>query len=243
MSVRVGHRAGKDVSGRDFTAVGRALAAPVRSTVLNLLIDGSSRPAGELARAAGVRPSTASEHLAALVDAGFVVAEPRGRQRFFRLADARVADALETLGELCPPAPVVSLRQSREQARLARARLCYDHLAGRLGVAVTDAMVGRGWLGDGLVVTSAGRTGLVDRGVDVDAAGSGRRPLTRACPDWTERREHLAGALGAAVAGRFLAAGWVARRGSTRGLAVTEAGLVALADEWGVPADLLDVPC
>ena len=240
MGGRAARRTGKDVSGKDFTAVGRALAAPARSTMLNLLVDGSSRPASELAHAAGVRPSTASEHLTALADAGLVAVARRGRQRFYRLADVGVADALETLGRLCPPAPVVTLRQSAEAARLARARLCYDHLAGRLGVALTEAMAARGWLGDALVLTDAGQAGLSGAGIDVDAARSSRRPTTRACPDWTERREHLAGALGAAVATKFLGAGWVARRSGTRGLVVTDGGQAALADLWGVAAGTLD---
>jgi len=223
----------------DFSVVGRALAAPARSAMLDLLMDGSSRPASELAAVAAVQAPTASEHLGVLVDAGLVRVEPRGRQRLYRLTDATVGTALEQLGHLCPPTEVASLRHSREQRDLARARLCYDHLAGRLGVGVTDAFVARGWLnGPDLTVTDAGRAGLsntvVGVDVDIDALAGRRRPLSRACADWTERRPHLAGSLGAAVASVGFERGWIRRRRSGRGLDVTSAGERMLRDAWGV---------
>jgi len=128
----------------DFSIVGRALAAPARSAMLDLLMDGSSRPSSELATVAAVGAPAASEHLKVLVEAGLVRSEPRGRQRLYRLTDATVGAALEQLGHLCPQTKVASLRHSREQRDLARARLCYDHLAGRLGVGITDAFLTRG---------------------------------------------------------------------------------------------------
>lgn len=219
---------------RDFTAIGRALSAPVRSTCVNLLMDGSSRPASELAAAAGVKASTASEHLAVLVEAGILVCDPRGRQRFYRIADDGIAGALEQLGHLCPTVETTSYRQSRQARDLAHARLCYDHLAGRLGVALTDAMRSHQWLhGDELVVTAEGLGELAERGVDVEGLRRRSRPLSRACPDWTERRPHLAGALGASVAAVFLDRDWVRRRARSRGLEVTPAGVRALAEVWG----------
>src|SRR4051794_6394291 len=133
-------------TGKDFSPVGRALAAPARSVMLGVLMDGSRRPAGELAAAARIEASTASEHLAVLVAAGLVVCESHGRQRFYAVAGTSVADALEALGALCPQTVTASLRQSREARELADARLCYDHLAGQLGVEVTEAMVAEGWL-------------------------------------------------------------------------------------------------
>lgn len=218
---------------KDFTAIGRALAAPARSDILNLLMDGSTRPASELADAAGISASTASEHLAALLDAGLVDCSPAGRHRMYRLADGGVAAALEQLGHLCPDAPPLSYRRTREAESLAEARFCYDHLAGRLGVALTAAMVERGWLtAPDLDLTDAGRRALVARGVE---SPSGKRRATRPCVDWTERRPHLAGALGAAIGSRFLEEGWVRRIPGGRGLVVTPDGRRALA-EWGVPA-------
>ena len=117
---------------RDLSVIGHALAAPVRSTMLNLLMDGSQRPASELSTAAGVSASTASEHLRVLLDAGLIRCMPHGRHRFYALADEGVASALEQLGHLCPSTEPISYRQSRDARGLAQARLCYDHLAGQL---------------------------------------------------------------------------------------------------------------
>lgn len=223
----------------DFSAVGAALAAPARSAMLSALMDGSSRPASELAAAAGVRPSTASEHLAVLVGSGLLEVAAHGRHRYYRIADDGVADALERLGRLCPVTPVRSYRQSREAAALEHARLCYDHLAGRLGVAVAESMTDRGWLDLRTpTLTDAGHAALSERGLDV-AGLTGRRPLVRSCLDWTQRRPHLAGALGAAVATRALEAGWVTRRPGSRALRLTPAGRDGFADVWGVPAEVL----
>lgn len=226
----------------DFSELGRALSAPARSAMLDLLMDGSSRSASELAAVAAVRAPTASEHLGVLVEAGLVRVEPRGRQRLYRLADATVGAALEQLGYLCPRTKVASLRHSREQRDLARARLCYDHLAGRLGVSVTDAFLTRGWLdGPDLAVTKAGRAALSDSvvgvDVDIDALAGRRRPLSRACTDWTERRPHLAGSLGAAIAAAGFKRGWIRRRHNGRGLDITSAGERTLRDAWGVTLD------
>ncbi|SKC71384.1 ArsR/SmtB family transcription factor [Krasilnikoviella flava] len=220
---------------RDFTVVGRALAAPARSAMVGLLMDGTARPAGELARAAGVGAPAASEHLAVLAAAGLVTGRARGRHRYYALAGPEVADALEALGALAVPVPAVGFRRTREADRLAAARFCYDHLAGRLGVGLAEAWVTAGWLADpeDLALTGAGADGLRGLGVDVDGAVAARRPTTRACLDWTERRVHLAGSLGAAVGARFLAAGWVARS-SGRGLRLTASGRDLVRDTWGV---------
>ncbi|MFC8800136.1 ArsR/SmtB family transcription factor [Promicromonospora sp. NPDC057138] len=225
---------------RDFTAVGRALSTPARSTFLNLLMDGTRRPAGELAQAAGVSASTASEHLGVLVDAGLVTCLQQGRHRYYSLAGGDVATALESLGMLADAAPVSGYRRSRRAEYLAAARFCYDHLAGRLGTGLTDAWVRSGWLAgrDELSLTDAGAVGLREIGVDVDGALTARRATTRACLDWTERRPHLAGALGSAVGARFLDAGWVTRHRSGRGLDVTESGRTLVREAWGL--DLAD---
>src|SRR5690625_81928 len=133
---------------RDFSALGRALASPARSLILSHLMDGTVRPAGELARAAGVSASTASEHLALLVDAGLVTCSARGRGRYYRLSGQSVAHALEALGHLAPSTPAWGYTGVRAAERLAAGRFCYDHLAGRLGVRLTDAWIGAGWLDD-----------------------------------------------------------------------------------------------
>lgn len=225
---------------RDFTTVGRALSAPARSDIVNILMDGSSRPAGELASVAAVSASTASEHLAVLVEAGILEVETNGRRRLYRIADGGTAAALEQLGLLCPPTEDLTYYRARDARRLADARFCYDHLAGRLGVAVTDSMSDAGWLGDDLALTARGETALAERGIDLAALRSGRRRLTRACADWTERRRHLAGSLGSAVAAHFLAQQWI-ERDVPRAVRITRAGRTALPKEWGVPADALPV--
>jgi DNA-binding transcriptional ArsR family regulator len=219
---------------RDLSVIGHALSAPTRSTIVGLLMDGSARPAGELAARAGVGASTASEHLAVLLDSGLLVCRPRGRARFYAIADADVAGALEQLGQLCPPTGGGRAVSPTAARGLEGARLCYDHLAGRLGIAVTDALVARGWVdADVSVLTPDGEAHLVEEGIDVAAMRRHRRPLVRACPDWTERRSHLAGAVGAAIATRFLDQGWVRRRRSGRGVEVSRRGREVLRERWG----------
>jgi DNA-binding transcriptional ArsR family regulator len=206
--------------------------------MLDMLMDGASWPAGALARRAGIAPSTASEHLARLVAGGLVAVQPNGRERRYRLASPHVADALEALARIDLDRPVRSLRESSRKEALRHARTCYDHLAGELGVAITDALLGRGALvlrDTSFDLTEDGEALLVERlGVDVAAARSGRRAFARACLDWTERRPHLAGALGAALADSVLERGWARRRPGDRGLLVTPQGEAGLAETLGI---------
>jgi DNA-binding transcriptional ArsR family regulator len=225
-----------DDVGRDFAFLGRALAAPARAAMLDLLMDGSTRPASELAAAARVNPATASEHLAVLTAAGLTQCERNGRHRFYRIVDPSVAVALEALGELCPQTAVVSLRQSRQARPVSGARLCYDHLAGRLGVELTDALVRAGRLSADFTLTDAGAACFTGLGVDVDRLRQGRRPVTRTCLDWTERRPHLAGSLGAALASLALERIRVRRRLTGRGLLITDQGRTAFAAHLGFAA-------
>lgn len=219
---------------RDLSVIGRALAAPARASIIAVLMDGSTRPASELATRAGVSAPTASGHLGVLLDAGLLTCVPRGRQRFYEIADAGVASALEQLGQLCPPVPTTGYRQVRSARDLGAARLCYDHLAGVLGVALAESMVAHGWIDpDATVPTPSGVEHLAAHGIDVEALRRGRRPLVRPCPDWTERRPHVAGSVGAAIATHFLGQRWVVRRPTGRGLHVTSAGRRALRTSWG----------
>jgi DNA-binding transcriptional ArsR family regulator len=217
----------------DIAAVAAAIGHPARGAMLTAMFGGRALPASELARAARVSPSTASAHLAQLVDTGLVRVERQGRHRYHRLADAQVAEALETLAALAPPRPVRSLRES-DRARAERAaRSCYDHLAGALGVALADRLCDLGALEpSGLALLDPGP--LHALGVDVERARAARRPLTRSCLDWSERRPHLAGALGAAVLDALLGVGWVARRPGGRALVVTAAGGEGLRDAIGL---------
>ncbi|MFI8763756.1 ArsR/SmtB family transcription factor [Streptomyces sp. NPDC053792] len=233
-------RAGQDV-GVDLAAVAGLLADGTRAAFCLALLDGRAWTASELARHAGIAPSTATSHLNRLVGGGLLVEERHGRHRYLRLADRRVIELIESLAELAPrnaPRPR-SLSASGRQQALARARLCYDHLAGSVALAITDAMVGRELLAWGTEpsLTDRGTAWLAETGITVP--NGSRRPLVRACLDWTERRPHLAGAVGAALSGHALTAGWVTRIGTTRALAVTAAGRRAFQDHLGLsPADL-----
>ncbi|GAA4687417.1 transcriptional regulator [Phytohabitans rumicis] len=211
------------------------LADGTRARFCLALLDGRAWTASELARHAGVAVSTASEHLSKLVAAGLLAEEHQGRHRYVRLATPRVAELIEDMaGYAGPPPPVRSLRAATATEAMARARTCYDHLAGQLGVRITDAMVTRGYLvtGSGFALTDSGLAWLSSLGVVLPNAG--RRPLVRACLDWTERRPHLAGAAGAALCRRLHEQGWLVRIGSQRAVRVTPAGEEALRDELGI---------
>ena len=233
----------------DIAPVAALMGEPARAAVLTALVDGRALAASTLAAEAQVAPSTLSAHLARLVDGGLVSVEASGRHRYFRLARPEVADAVEALARLAPCRPVRSLRQGTHAEAIRRARTCYDHLAGRLGVALLDAPVAGNVLGveEGsagnpdpvlgagrslrYVVTDRGRARLVELGLQLDE--SGRRPLTRYCVDWSEQRPHLAGALGAALLARSVELGWVLRR-ERRVVRVTDVGRAAFERELGV---------
>lgn len=215
----------------DVAAVTRVLANRARLTMLELLMDGRAHPAGDLAREASVAPSTASGHLHALTRAGLVQAEPAGRQRRYRLARPEVARAIEALAVIAPRRRLSSLRAVSAADRLREGRTCYDHLAGRLGVGITDALLAHRALrarAGGFELTGRGQRLLGRIGVDVATARERRRAFALACLDWTERRSHLAGALGAELCDRLFELGWVERRGSGRAAGLTEAGSAGL---------------
>jgi DNA-binding transcriptional ArsR family regulator len=217
----------------DVCDVAALLADRSRARICAMLLAGRAYTAGELARAAGIAPSTASEHLARLVDGGLVSVHAAGRHRYHRLAGPQVAAALEALSLLTEPAaePVRTLRADRRARALAQARTCYDHLAGRLGVGLYDGLVAGGLLlaGDGLALSAAGERWCAEIGIDLAAVRAARRPVLLPCVDWTERRTHLAGGLGAALCGRLLALGWVHRVGTDRAVRLSDAGRAGLA--------------
>jgi DNA-binding transcriptional ArsR family regulator len=218
-----------DDGAAEMARLAGALADHTRASFCLALLDGRAWTAGELARRAGVARSTASEHLDRLVVDGLVTEQRQGRHRYVRLADHEMAELVEYLSSRAPwPGPTpTSLRQATKHEALARARTCYDHLAGRLGVAITDAMVDRGLLA-GWGLTARGTAWLAELGVDVGQPRASRRPLVRPCLDWTERRPHLAGAVGAALCRRCLEAHWIERIGSGRAVRLTSPGRQAL---------------
>ena len=225
----------------DIAAVARLIGDRTRASILEELSASGSLPAGELARRAGVTGATASAHLAKLVAARLVLVEPKGRQRFHRLADGSVARAIEALSVIAPRHEIRSLRHAEEAASVRAARTCYDHLAGRLGVELTNALererLIRREAEDAFTLTTRGATELASIGLDLDDVARGRRAFARACLDWSERRYHLAGALGAALTARLFEVQWIERRRSNRSVTVTALGREGLADHFGLEFD------
>jgi DNA-binding transcriptional ArsR family regulator len=214
------------------------IADPTRATMLMALADGRARPAGELAYAAGVTAQTASSHLAKLLAGGLLSVETQGRHRYYRLAGSHVALALENLASIAPGATVHRMPRSREAQELQFARCCYDHLAGSLGVAVTQALQDRGFISAAadkqFEVTHDGMGWFSAMGLDVAALKPTRRGLARQCLDWTERRHHLAGPLGVELMSRLCVIGWVRRSKSSRAVQVTPNGWAGLKEQLGV---------
>lgn len=218
----------------NLAAVGALLAEPARAKVLLALVDGRALTASVLAAEAGVAASTASHYLARLLEAGLISVVSRGRHRYFRLAGPQVAELIEAVARIAPPQPITSLRQGTRAHAVRYARRCYDHLAGRLGVAVADALQEQGMVvvgngSAGYIVTDDGAKSLVNLGIE---ARSGE--VARCCLDWTEQRNHIAGALGRALMSRLLELGWLARESRTRALRLTDAGQTNLPLRLGV---------
>jgi DNA-binding transcriptional ArsR family regulator len=221
-----------------FASVAALIADPARAGMLIALLDGRALPAGELAYAAGVTAQTASSHLAKLLDGGLLAVEAEGRHRYYRLAGAHIAQALEHLAAIRaaePPRRKALTPQARE---LRFARCCYDHLAGQIGVAVTEALEERAFLvaaaDKTFEVTAAGGDWFQGIGVDVGSLKPTRRGLARQCLDWTERRHHLAGPLGVAFLGALCQTGWLRRSRSSRVVQVTPKGRLEMKRQLGV---------
>jgi DNA-binding transcriptional ArsR family regulator len=274
----------------DVVPAASLIAEPTRAAMITALLDDRPLAAGELARIAGVSPATASAHLARLLNGGLVTMIKQGRHRYYRLAGPEVAAAMEALAHLSygTPVQVRSLRESRDAAALAEARTCYDHLAGRAGVALLEALLSRGILtpapgggqlaacgpdggahseGNGVgasgingspggahagqagrhvraapqaavrpeafEVTADGMATLTSFGLNIGALEKTRRRFAGACLDWTERKPHLNGALGAAMTARLLGLGWIEQGSRRRAVRVTPAGREGLAATFG----------
>jgi DNA-binding transcriptional ArsR family regulator len=221
--------------------IGTLVGDPARARMLAALLGGRALTANELAVQAGVAPPTASGHLAKLVAGGLVAVRPQGRHRYHTLVSREVARALESLAEIArarvgSPGLRPPLSGARHEA-LRAARTCYDHLAGRLAVSLADAMAARGQVEigrDGAIVTREGQAFLRDFGVDVAGAARSRRLFLRTCLDSSERRLHLAGAVGAAMFTRTLELRWLRRMDGTRALAVTAGGQEGFRRMFGI---------
>lgn len=225
-------------TGPSIAEVAALLGDVTRANMLAALMDGGALTAKELAHTAGVAPPTGSEHLAKLADMNLVTCVRQGRHRYYRLASPLVGRMVESITLVAAvQAPARRRPSSPREHALRLARTCYDHLAGRLGVAIATAMVERGHvvLGeDGGEVTEAGALFLRDGlGVEMAQIRRGKRAFCRPCLDWSERKPHLAGAVGAAIAERCFASGWIARERYGRVVAVSAPGHEALRATFG----------
>jgi DNA-binding transcriptional ArsR family regulator len=211
--------------------IANLFADPARALILRTLIDGTLRPAGELAYTANISAQSASAHLMKLVHGGLLIAEAQGRHRYFRLANAQVADAIEALASLSvavrPRAPRSVLPSKSVTIQFLNARTCYDHLAGGMAVRVCEAMTKSRWLsqeGRDFRLTRLGAKELAALDIDLDAARRSRRVFARACVDLTQRRPHIGGALGAALLDCYVDRGWILRARRSRVVTITPKG-------------------
>ena len=221
-----------------LAATAALIGDPARTAILVALMDGRALTAGELARAAGVAPPTASGHLGKLVDGGLLSVVSQGRHRYFRLASPEVAAMIE--GMMAAAGFVEAARTQRPIATgprdraLRRARVCYDHLAGAVAVAIADSLVDAGDISlneDGAALTASGITRLTDFGLDLQAGGEARA-FCRPCLDWSERRPHLAGRTGRLLLAQMIERRWL-RRSEGRTVEVTPAGVAGLREQFG----------
>ena len=223
--------------GPDISRIAALLGDPTRSAMLSALMGGQALTAGELAREAGITPQTASAHLGGLEDGGLLIRRRQGRHSYFALAGPDVAEVLEQLALIADRAGHRRARLGPKEPALRRARVCYDHLAGDAGVAMLDALVAADRIADhdgALVLTDAGHAFARDFGVAVESTG--HRPLCKACLDWSVRRNHLAGVMGAALLDRIYALGWARRLDGARVVAFSAPGLRAFEQRFG-PVD------
>ncbi len=213
--------------GPNIAAIAALLGDPARANMLTALMHGQALTATELAQEAGIMPSTASGHLGKLQEAGLVDIEKQGRHRYFRLSGVDVAGVLEGLMGVAARTGHLRVRPGPRDPELRRARVCYDHLAGDAAVRMYDRLQGAGMIvgNDGVLrLTEAGERFFSALGIDLDGVAKGRRSLCRACLDWSERRHHLGGALGAALLCHIYDRGFAKRVPNSRIVTFTKAG-------------------
>ena len=222
--------------GPNITRIAAAIGDPVRAEMLTVLMAGRALTATELATHARITKQTGSTHLRRLLDARLVAVHAQGRHRYFSIANEEVAQLLERMIGVAANANTVRVHTGPREPALRKARVCYDHLAGEIAVALYDALLANGVLefrGESLVVALAGEPWLAAFGIDLDRIRSQRRPLCRTCMDWSERRNHLAGALGAALMQRMLDRGWAKRETHSRLVTFRPSGERALHQALG----------
>ena len=236
------HPLAAPANANTISAIAALIGDPARANILPALIGGKALTAGELAYCAGVSAQTASGHLSKLLDGGLVTVEKQGRHRYHRLASTSVAEAFESLSGLASAGPKRQRTTGPKDAAMRQARTCYDHMAGRLAVAITDALTSR----DLIVVedrsgfiTDKGRKFFSQIGLDIDPVAKSTRPLCRTCLDWSERRMHLGGRLGASLLKRSVECNWVRPGKDSRTLSITPRGELDFHKLFGISAEAL----
>jgi DNA-binding transcriptional ArsR family regulator len=227
------------ISGAIIAEVATLVGDPARATMVSALLDGRALTASELAAAARITPQTASTHLGKLTKAGLLSADRNGRNRYFRLASPNVAEMIEAIVAVALEKRPRFRPLSPQADAVSAARMCYDHLAGRLGVDLADALIAREYivLGDkAAAMTTAGAQFFGEFGIAVPARPSTRRQFCRPCLDWTERRPHIAGALGAALTKRLFDLGWMERMKRSHAVIVTPVGRRGFQKTFGIEA-------
>ena len=228
-------------SPNTVAAIASLIGDTTRANMLCALMGGQALTAGELSRNAGVTPQTGSEHLAKMVEANLLKTVKQGRHRYYRLASAQVAHGIDALMSIAAEGPKRHHPIGPREKDMRLARSCYDHIAGRLAVAIADSLSERGHIllsDEGALVTEQGNAFLTGFGIDLQDGSRSKRPLCRTCLDWSERRHHIAGRVGTALFQRTLDLGWVTRRTDSRALKITPAGdkgfreIFCLEAEW-----------
>lgn len=221
----------------EFVEIAGLMSEPNRARMLWALLDGRAYTATELSIAADISVTSASNHLTKLLQGGFIKVETQGRHRYFRFANDDVAHVIESMACLAKPQEIKDNHTHPPKNEVQYCRTCYDHLAGYVGVCITQAMIDKGILTDtedGYHVTDFGWERLAEIGVDQVVVTSSKRPVTRKCLDWSERKHHLAGALGAALLTRMLELDWIRRKQFTRAILITPKGYVEMEKIFGV---------
>lgn len=221
----------------NISYIAKLIAEPTRAIILDCLMYNQALPASELAYMAKVSHPTISSHLSKLVEGNLLTVEQHGRHRYYRLANQEVAEVLEKLGTIAPTVQVRSLKQSSQLKQIRYARTCYDHLAGKLGVEITEKLLDRQFiiLEDGeYIVTEQGKKWFLNFGINVDEADTKRRVFAKPCLDWSERRYHISGWLGSAIAKLLFEQGWITKTDKNRAVHLTKKGVKLLEDQLGI---------
>ncbi|MFM2563414.1 ArsR/SmtB family transcription factor [Bacillus sp. GX] len=221
----------------NISYIAKLIAEPTRAIILDCLMNNQALPASELAYMAKVSNLTISSHLSKLIEGNLLTVEQHGRHRYYRLANQEVAEVLEKLGTIAPTVQVRSLKQSNQLKKVRYARTCYDHLAGRLGVEITEKLLHTEFLilekGE-YIVTEQGKQWFLNFGINIETAHIKRRVFAKPCLDWSERRYHISGWLGSAIAKLFFEQEWITKTDKSRAVHLTQKGMKLLKDQLGI---------